>query len=146
VQGSSNYHTDELRGKLMRFMFVVRRYLSWLICAALACQLAGVVAAPITFCCQNVATAGDDEEKCCPGLLPGQVCPMHHTIEGGRTCKMRNSCAQTDAALLALAGAIGLVPPVTSVVSAFDLSDVPRASQPAAVVHASRPESPPPRA
>jgi hypothetical protein len=126
-------------------MFVVRRSLSWLICAALACQVAGVVAAPVTFCCQNVATA-DDEQKCCPGLLPGQMCPMHHTVEGGRNCKMRNSCAQTDAALLALAGAVGVVPPVTSVVSAFDLGDVLRASQPALVAHTARPESPPPRA
>src|SRR6185295_7167482 len=113
-------------------MFVVRRYLSWLICACLACQIAGVVAAPLTFCCQNVATA-HDEEKCCPGLLPGQVCPMHHTREGVRTCKMRNSCAPADAALLALAGGVGVVPPATSVVSAFDLGDVLRASQPAAV-------------
>ena len=126
-------------------MFVVRRYLSWLICACLACQIAGVVAAPLTFCCQNVASAGD-EEKCCPGLLPGQVCPMHHTREGVRTCKMRNSCAQTDAALIALAGSLSVVPPATSVVSAFDLGDLLRASQPATVAHASRPESPPPRA
>jgi hypothetical protein len=130
----------------MGFMFVVRRYLSWLICAALACQLAGMIAAPVSFWCQNVATAGDDEQKCCPGLLPGQMCPMHHTVEGGRTCKMRNSCAQSDAALLALSGALGVVPLVTSVVSAFDFGDVLRASQPAAFAHAYRPESPPPRA
>jgi hypothetical protein len=38
------------------------------------------------------------------------------------------------------------VPSVTSVVSAFDLGDLLRASQPAAVAHPSRPESPPPRA
>ena len=126
-------------------MFVVRRYLPWLICACLACQIAGVVAAPITFCCQNVATAGD-EQKCCPGLLPGQVCPMHHTREGERTCKMRNSCAQADAALIALAGGLSIVAPATSVVITFDLGDVLRASQPAVVTHSARPESPPPRA
>jgi hypothetical protein len=126
-------------------MFVVRRYLSWLICACLACQIAGVVAAPVTFCCQNV-TAADDEEKCCPGLLPGQMCPMHHTREGVRTCKMRNSCAQADAALIALAGGLGIVSHGTPVASAFDRGDVLRASQPIAVSHAYRPESPPPRA
>src|SRR5258705_2309154 len=111
--------------KLKLFMSPVRRRLSWLIGAWLLCQVANVAAAPLTFCCQNVATAGD-EEKCCPGLLPGQVCPMHHTREGERTCKMRNSSPRTDAALMALAGGLDVVPPVTSIVRAFDRADALR--------------------
>ena len=68
-------------------MSVVRRRLSWVVGAWLLCQIANVTAAPVMFHCQNVATADDDE--CCPGLLPGQVCPMHHTKAGEKTCKMR---------------------------------------------------------
>jgi hypothetical protein len=118
--------------------------LSWLIGAWLLCQVANVAAAPLTFCCQNVATAGD-EEKCCPGLLPGQVCPMHHTKEGVRTCKMRASCSGSDASLIALASSLAAVPVATSPVSTFDLSARLRPAQPSALGRAARPESPPPR-
>src|SRR5947208_15455572 len=110
---------------LIRFMSSVRRRLSWLVGAWLLCQVANVGAAPLTFCCQNVATAGDDE-KCCPGLLPGQVCPMHHTKEGERTCRMRGVCTGSDTALVELASALGAMPPPTPVVSAFALGDLPR--------------------
>ena len=34
------------------------------------------------------------DDKCCPGMLPGQICPMHHTKEGKRTCKMRSACTR----------------------------------------------------
>src|SRR3954463_13916970 len=98
--------------KLNVFMSPVRRRLSWLVGAWLLCQIANVAAAPLTFCCQNVASS-DDEEKCCPGLLPGQVCPMHHTKEGVRTCKMRASCAGSDAALIALGSAPAALPTPT---------------------------------
>jgi hypothetical protein len=126
-------------------MSFVRRRLSWVIGAWLLCQVAGVAAAPLTFCCQNVASA-DDEEKCCPGLLPGQVCPMHHTKEGERTCKMRSTCTKSDAALVALAGGIGVVPTATPLVSSFDLGDPVRPAPRSAILRAYRPESPPPRA
>lgn len=126
-------------------MSLVRRRLSWLIGAWLLCQIANVAAAPLTFCCQNVATA-DDEEECCPGLLPGQVCPMHHTKADERTCKMRDACARTDAALVALAGGIGVLPPATAVVNTFDPGDLLRPAPRSAILRAYRPESPPPRA
>lgn len=107
--------------------------------------MANVAAAPLTFCCQNVATAGD-EEKCCPGLLPGQVCPMHHTKEGERTCRMRSVCTGSDASLVALAGGLGAMPLSTASVSIFDLGDLPRRAPQPAVLRSDRPESPPPRA
>jgi hypothetical protein len=113
--------------------------------AWLLCQIANVAAAPLTFCCQNVATAGD-EEKCCPGLLPGQVCPMHHTKEGVRTCKMRSVCTGTDAAIIALAGGLGAMPGATAFVNAFELGVLPRLAPPSPSLHTDRPESPPPRA
>ena len=128
------------------FMLFVRQRLSWLICAWLTCQIAGVAAAPITFCCKDVPIAVD-EKNCCPGLLPGQLCPMHHrTAPGKNECKMRDACAPADAMLLALAGGIGMVPRATAVVNAFDPGDVLAPAAPTAIARPSRPESPPPRA
>jgi hypothetical protein len=123
----------------------VRRRLSWLIGAWLLCQVANLAAAPLTFCCQNVATAGADE-KCCPGLLPGQVCPMHHTKEGERTCKMRAVCTGTDASLVALAGGLGAVPRSTAAVNVFVPGDLARLAPRPAILRIDRPDSPPPRA
>jgi len=131
-------------------MCAVRRRLPWVICFWLACQFAGVVAAPLAFCCQSVPSA--DDEDCCPGLLPGQICPMHHTRAGNhtpandRTCKMRNACGRADAALVSLAGVVGLLPHATVLVNAFDLGDSVRGPMPSALARAHRPESPPPRA
>ena len=143
-QETSRHHSEEPHAKLLMFMFV-RRRLSWLIGLWLLCQAANLGAAPVTFSCQNVASA-DDEEECCPGLLPGQVCPMHHAKKGERTCTMRSTCAQSDGALVALSVGIGALPPATPVVSAFDLGDLPRSTPRSAIVRAYRPESPPPRA
>jgi hypothetical protein len=130
---------------LIVYMSLVRRRLSWVVGAWLLCQIANVAAAPLTFCCQNVATAGD-EEKCCPGLLPGQVCPMHHTKEGERTCKMRSLCTASDASIVALAGGLGAMPVSTALVNAFELGDLPRHAPRPAVLRTRRPDSPPPRA
>jgi hypothetical protein len=126
-------------------MLFVRRRLSWLICAWLTCQIAGVAAAPITFCCKDVPAAAD-EQDCCPGLLPGQLCPMHHKTAAGRNdCKMRSLCAAADAMLVALAGATGVLPPSTAVVSPFDPGDVVALSAATSIARTARPESPPPR-
>jgi len=128
------------------FMVRVRRRVSWIACLWLTCQLAGLVAAPLAFCCSAVHTT-DDDEICCPGLLPGQVCPMHHRREGGEpTCKMRDACARADAGLVALAGFVGLLPGPTITVTAFQVGDPLAAIAPSAMSRAYRPESPPPRA
>jgi len=124
-------------------MLAVRRRVSWMVCFWLACQVAGVVAAPLAFCCQTAVSA--DEDDCCPGLLPGQMCPMHHKTQGDRTCKMRDACSRADAGLVSLAGAVGLLPPATRVVIAFGLGDALPSPAPSALARAHRPESPPPR-
>jgi hypothetical protein len=109
----------------------------------LAGQVAGVVAAPVAFCCQSVRT--EDDDICCPGLKPGQICPMHHAREGHGTCKMRSGCGPADAGLISLAGVIGLLPAPTSFVSAFDPGAAVDCAVPSALLRAYRPESPPPR-
>jgi len=122
----------------------VRRRISWVVGIWLTCQLAGVVAAPLAFCCRTVQV--DDDDACCPGLLPGQMCPMHHKREGERTCKMRDACNRTDAGLVALAGVIGLLPDATVTVSAFAVGGPVLAAKASPIARAYRPESPPPRA
>jgi hypothetical protein len=124
-------------------MVAVRRRLSWVVLLWLAGQVAGIAAAPVAFCCQRVAT--EDDDICCPGLKPGQTCPMHHTRERDRTCKMRNACGRTDAGLVSLAGVVGLLPVPTTVVNAFDLGAAVDCAAPSALLRAFRPESPPPR-
>ena len=124
-------------------MFAVRRRVSWVVCLWLACQVAGIVAAPLAFCCQSAVAA--DAEQCCPGLLPGQICPMHHKSQSDRTCKMRDACGRADAGLVSLAGVVGLLPRATPVVIAFDLGDTVASPAPSAISRAYRPESPPPR-
>jgi hypothetical protein len=114
-----------------------------MVCIWLASQVAGVVAAPIAFCCRTTAVADDD--ACCPGLLPGQICPMHHTRAGERTCKMRDACGRADAGLVSLAGTIGLLPAAPPSVSAFVVGEPIDRLTPSTLSRADRPESPPPR-
>src|SRR5205823_14947372 len=126
-------------------MPAVRRRLSWVVAFWLVCQVAGVVAAPLALCCRSTPAA-DDDERCCPGLLPGQTCPMHHRREGEPTCKMRDACGRADAALVSLAGIVGLMPTATHAVSAFETGDRLTAIAESAIARAHRPDSPPPRA
>ena len=125
-------------------MFAVRRRLSWVVLLWLAGQVAGIAAAPVALCCQRVAT--EDDDICCPGLKPGQMCPMHHAREDKGTCKMRNACGRADAGLVSLAGIVGLLPAPPAAVSAFEVCDHVNTIVPSALTRAYRPESPPPRA
>ena len=129
-------------------MTSLRRRLAFIACIWLAGQVAGLAAAPFALCCDTApgTSVHDDEEKCCPGLLPGQVCPMHHTKEGVRICKMRSVCSGSDAALVSLSGGLGVMPPPSATVSAFERRDVASVMAPSAIARAHRPESPPPRA
>jgi hypothetical protein len=115
--------------------------------AWLLCQLTGLIAAPAAVCVGTVPVAASAEDDCCPGVAPGQVCPMHHTREGGKHCAMQSDCASSTTALLTLVGAVGLLPsPVSSIANVLAASgDAPRFRS-AAIVRSELPESPPPRA
>jgi hypothetical protein len=74
---------------------------------------------------------------------------MHHKRAVDRkesTCKMRDACGHADAGLVALAGAVGLLPSATIAVNSFEVGDQVRAAVPGATTRAEPPESPPPRA
>jgi len=126
-------------------MVRIRRRLSWLICGWLAVQLAGAVAAPLAFRCQDAQAAGD-LPACCKALAPGQTCPMHHhQHEHDRTCKMRSVCGRADAALVTLTGGLGILPPPTIRVTAFVPGESIAWSDAVAPLCDPRPDSPPPR-
>jgi hypothetical protein len=126
-------------------MSVIRRRLSWMIGAWLCCQVAGFAAAPFALCCPDV-DAPDQTPACCRALGPGQTCPMHHGGHGDTTCKMRSACGRPDAALLTLAGGIGILPSATTSVTAFDPGAILTPITASAVLRSQPPESPPPRA
>jgi hypothetical protein len=121
-------------------MLFIRRRLWWLIVAWLVCQAGSLSAAP------TLAVFGRTVDECCEGLGPGQACPMHHpSREGDRTCKMRSACPRGDAALISMAGGLGVLPDLTDVVTPFGLGDSVAAPAIKAIAHATSPESPPPR-
>jgi hypothetical protein len=130
-----------------KFMSAVRGHLSWVIAGWLACQFAGAVA-PLALHVFRTPSASHDDCDC--PIAPGQACPMHHKSEqkneADRTCKIRNASGGPEAALLAQAGGIGLLPPSTGTVSAFVQCASVRTPTPSAILRAHRPESPPPRA
>lgn len=112
----------------------------------LVSQLAGVCAAPIAFAIVPVHAAADDETACCPGLKPGQVCPMHHTREGMRKCLMRNACGSSDAMLVALTFGTGVLPDIGGAIADFQTAPSPVARSASAIHRPAHPDSPPPRA
>src|SRR4051812_14524393 len=87
------------------------------VCGWLVCQVAALVTAPIALArvsADELSSAHD--ESCCPGVAPGQVCPMHHTREGHRTCAMTSACSGRDAALLTVFGTVGVIAPAVDTV------------------------------
>lgn len=89
----------------------------------LVCQLGAIVGVPVSLCDRFAEpSAAEPGTRCCPGVAPGQICPMHHAREDGRTCRMCAPHDQTDAALLALFGPYGVLRPAR-------LGNVPQHSQ-----------------
>jgi hypothetical protein len=123
----------------------IRRYLSWLVWSWVLCQAIGLAAAPLALRGLPVA-APHEEEACCPGVGPGQVCPMHHAHEGAKRCVMTNACSGSPSALLSLAGGLGLLPPASiHAVRTVSFGPVAPATPPP-VARALSPDPPPPRA
>ncbi len=88
----------------------MRRCLRALAGAWLACQIVAV-ASPLTLFSDAL---GIDQASCCPGVAPGEMCPMHHKAAGDRTtCKMESACGHHDAALLTIL-AVGVLPAMPS--------------------------------
>lgn len=99
----------------------MRRFLRALAGAWLACQIVAA-AAPLTLFSDSL---GIDQASCCPGVLPGQACPMHHKSSADKTtCKMESACAHHDAALLTILAVGVLPPPAVADAAVSDLDSV----------------------
>src|SRR5689334_12807066 len=123
----------------------VRRALRAAACGWLAAQLTGLAAAPLALCAHQPAAA-HEHAACCPGVAPGQVCPMHRTREGAAKCTMRANCRAADAALLSLFAALGVTPPAEHVAEAVRPTGRLVVGSDAPIARASLPDPPPPRA
>jgi hypothetical protein len=110
----------------------------------LTCHLGAVCVAAVAACCPPAHHA-DQQAECCPGVGPGQVCPMHHTTEGKPECVMRSTCGHSDAALVSLAGGVGLPPHFSTTPVTLQSLDTMSAIAPSALSRAEHPDSPPPR-
>jgi len=120
-----------------------RRLLRSIAIVWLACQLVAVCVVTVAACCPP--SDHHQQTKCCPGVGPGQVCPMHHTKEGEPECVMRSMCGHADAALISLAGGLGLLPHLSTSLVTLQSLDAMSAMTPSALARADRPDSPPPR-
>src|SRR5436190_16906974 len=92
------------------WLSTVRRALRMTIGVWMAAQLVGAAAAPFALCSAFQPAPSDSHSGCCPGVGPGQVCPMHKTREGAARCTMSSACHASDAALLSLFSSIGVTP------------------------------------
>ena len=119
----------------------MRRFLRTLAVAWIACQ-AAAVSSPMML----VSDAfGIDQAICCPGLGPGQVCPMHHHTTGDRsTCKMESACAHHDAALLTIL-AVGVLPATSAAARPGSAPAAFSTIAPSTISRAAVPDLPPPR-
>jgi hypothetical protein len=129
----------------------IRHRLQALALVWLCSQAAALAAAPIVFACASVSEP--DLHECCKNLAPGQQCPMHHkphdepdqdrSNEPG-ACFMRSACAPTEAALLALAGTLGI--PSTTALPLFRSGALPAGvAASRTIVRVEPPTSPPPK-
>ncbi len=119
----------------------MRRFLPALAGVWLACQLIAA-ASPLTLFSERF---GIDQESCCPGLAPGQVCPMHHHAAGERsTCKMESTCAHHDAALLTIL-AVGVLPTHTASTAATTAPEAVASPASSTRSRAVVPDVPPPQ-
>jgi hypothetical protein len=120
----------------------IRRHIAWIASVWLMCQCAAF-AAPAAVCCMDRAPSQvPATHSCCTnGNGP---CPMHRpTAE--RACAMKGACQQADAALLSLAGGLGILPPVTPIPLDAHLVAAALVSSHPLVDRATSPTSPPPR-
>jgi len=124
-------------------MRAARRVVRFAVHGWLAIQLLASTAAPLVMCAQQ-PSAARGAHACCPGVGPGQVCPMHHTREGASKCALSAACGSSDAALLSLLIAPGVAPPpVTS--AAIQPAERFTLSSELPIDRATVPDAPPPR-
>ncbi|HKC54951.1 MAG TPA: hypothetical protein VKC35_02470, partial [Vicinamibacterales bacterium] len=108
-------------------MSPIRRHLTAIGIAWLVFQASVLAVSPFVSCCAAQANAVEDD-KCCEGLAPGQMCPLHkhrhappkdtphdgaqgHHDGAQSDCAIRGDCARIDPALMSLGFGLGVLEP-----------------------------------
>ena len=86
------------------------------------------------------------EKHCTCAVAPGQACPMHRASEEDRSCRVRSADVLSEAALYALVGGWGVLPPSGKTITVFRAESLVDSASPSAIGRAHRPDAPPPRA
>jgi len=130
----------------------VRRHISFVAAAWLVFQVSVLAVSPFAVCCSVASQAAVDDDECCKGMAPGQICPLHkhrHTPpnsaghqDGAGGAVLRCGCGSMDPALISLTFGLGILsPPISSAVT-FVSSSVPQPTVHS--VHQPRSLDPPP--
>jgi hypothetical protein len=106
-------------------MALLRRHLTAVGITWLLFQATSLAVSPFITCCTVVSTqAAVDDDDCCKGMAPGQMCPLHRHRQAPKDdaqrdqapsdCAMRSGCGQQTPALIALGFGLGIVPDAIS--------------------------------
>ena len=101
-------------------MASIRRHLTAVGITCLLFQAVGYAMSPLVSCCAVASRAAIDDDECCKGMAPGQMCPLHKHRQGPKDgvhhdqpaggCATRSGCSPVDPALISLAFGLGILP------------------------------------
>jgi hypothetical protein len=121
----------------------MRRHLSLIAATWLIFQIGVSAVSPFTNCGIAASQAAVDDDDCCKGMAPGQMCPLHHHRHSAAPA-LRCGCGSIDPALISLTFGLGVMPPPVSVdVTLVSIPVLPTTTH--VVVWARSLDPPPPR-
>jgi hypothetical protein len=134
---------------------LIRRHLTAVGIAWLLFQAVALAFPSLASCCVTASQAAVDDDVCCKGMAPGQMCPLHkhrqapkdsaHHDDAPAGYAMRSGCAPVDPSLISLAFGLGILPPPVSL-DVIPVSISVPSGRVAAVHQARALDPPPPRA
>jgi hypothetical protein len=122
----------------------MRRHLSVIAATWLVFQISVLAVSPFAVCCSVTAQAAVDDDECCKGMAPGQMCPLHHHRHSAGPA-LRCGCGSIDPALISLTFGLGVMPSPVSVDVTLVSTPVPQSTV-HALYRAGSLDPPPPRA
>jgi hypothetical protein len=132
----------------------MRRHLSLVAAALLVFQVSVLAVSPFGVCSSVTAQATVDDDECCKGMAPGQMCPLNHHRHAPKDDSRHNDpaapalrcgCGSIDPALISLTFGLGVLPSPVSVDVILVSTPVPQSTV-HALYRAGSLDPPPPRA